>query len=146
MNEFASGRDRAFNRRRVSGARSPSSVLSGNNGAAVPMPPKIIVVRHGQAEHNVAADARGEIAYEDPQYRDARLTHTGALRYRGVQAPMIIKCCMLLQHYVSRVFGFDRWPPGIHTRHDQERSRRSPRAERLLRIFQRRHARFGVLL
>jgi len=43
--------------------------------------PQIIVVRHGQAEHNVAADALGEIAYEDPQYRDSRLTHTGAHMY-----------------------------------------------------------------
>lgn len=41
--------------------------------------PKIIVVRHGQAEHNVAFDAIGDAAYEDPLYRDSRLTHTGVL-------------------------------------------------------------------
>jgi broad specificity phosphatase PhoE len=40
--------------------------------------PQIIVVRHGQAEHNVAFEAVGEAAYLDAQYRDSKLTQLGA--------------------------------------------------------------------
>jgi broad specificity phosphatase PhoE len=38
---------------------------------------KLIFIRHGEAEHNVAAAKYGDIAYEDPQYQDAPLTGKG---------------------------------------------------------------------
>jgi hypothetical protein len=41
--------------------------------------PNIVVVRHGQAEHNVAFDAIGDTAYEDARYRDSILTHAGVM-------------------------------------------------------------------
>ena len=41
--------------------------------------PKIIFVRHGQAAHNVAFESLGSKAYEDPRYRDSKLTQTGML-------------------------------------------------------------------
>ena len=43
----------------------------------------IVLVRHGQAEHNVAFDSLGDAAYEDPQYQDSRLTPTGARPHRA---------------------------------------------------------------
>jgi hypothetical protein len=43
--------------------------------------PKIIFVRHGQAAHNVAFESLGSKAYEDPRYRDSKLTQTGTLAY-----------------------------------------------------------------
>jgi hypothetical protein len=50
------------------------------------MAPDIIVVRHGQAEHNVAFDAVGDTAYEDARYRDSKLTHAGALPLQSLSA------------------------------------------------------------
>lgn len=41
------------------------------------MAPIFIFVRHGQAEHNTAAERLGDSAYEDPAYQDARLTRLG---------------------------------------------------------------------
>ncbi len=41
------------------------------------MAPIFLFVRHGQAEHNTAAERMGDAAYEDPQYRDAHLTELG---------------------------------------------------------------------
>lgn len=41
------------------------------------MPPTFIFIRHGQAEHNVAAEQYGNSAYSDPYYRDAKLTDLG---------------------------------------------------------------------
>jgi broad specificity phosphatase PhoE len=41
------------------------------------MPPLFFFVRHGQAEHNTAAERMGDAAYEDFHYRDARLTELG---------------------------------------------------------------------
>lgn len=41
-------------------------------------PPKFIFVRHGEAEHNVAAHGpEGNAAYTNPKYKDAPLTPTG---------------------------------------------------------------------
>jgi hypothetical protein len=34
-------------------------------------------VRHGQADHNVAADRYGDYAYWDPVYTNAKLTEKG---------------------------------------------------------------------
>ena len=50
------------------------------------MAPDIIVVRHGQAEHNVAFDAVGDTAYEDARYRDSKLTHAGVLPLQCLRA------------------------------------------------------------
>jgi len=41
------------------------------------MPPTFVLVRHGEAEHNVGFREQGESAYENPAYRDARLTEEG---------------------------------------------------------------------
>lgn len=41
------------------------------------MPPTFILVRHGEAEHNVGFRAQGESAYENPIYRDSPLTEVG---------------------------------------------------------------------
>jgi probable phosphoglycerate mutase len=41
------------------------------------MPPKLIFVRHGEAEHNVGFHQRGEEAFLDPKYKDAALTEKG---------------------------------------------------------------------
>jgi broad specificity phosphatase PhoE len=41
------------------------------------MAPIFLFVRHGQAEHNTAAERFGDAAYEDPAYRDAALTELG---------------------------------------------------------------------
>ena len=41
------------------------------------MPPTFVIVRHGEAEHNVAFREQGESAYCNPAYRDARLTEEG---------------------------------------------------------------------
>lgn len=39
--------------------------------------PTILFLRHGEAEHNVAQRQHGDIAYEDPQWRDAALSSRG---------------------------------------------------------------------
>lgn len=45
--------------------------------------PKFIFVRHGEAEHNVAAHGpEGERAYENPAYKDAPLTAAGVEQAR----------------------------------------------------------------
>ena len=41
------------------------------------MPPLIIIVRHGEAEHNIAAREKGDDAYLDPAWKDARLSKLG---------------------------------------------------------------------
>jgi broad specificity phosphatase PhoE len=41
------------------------------------MPPTFVLLRHGEAEHNVGFRERGESAYEDPAYRDSALTEKG---------------------------------------------------------------------
>lgn len=41
------------------------------------MAPIFLFVRHGQAEHNTAAERVGDAAYEDPLYQDAHLTELG---------------------------------------------------------------------
>jgi broad specificity phosphatase PhoE len=46
------------------------------------MPIKIILVRHGEAEHNVAFHRDGESVFQDPQYADAPLTETGRTQAR----------------------------------------------------------------
>ena len=38
---------------------------------------KFILVRHGEATHNVGAETEGDSAYENPAYRDAALTVKG---------------------------------------------------------------------
>jgi len=38
---------------------------------------KFIVIRHGEATHNVGAEVEGDSAYENPAYRDASLTAKG---------------------------------------------------------------------
>jgi broad specificity phosphatase PhoE len=38
---------------------------------------KFIFMRHGEAEHNVAFKTDGEAAYQNPTYRDAKLTDRG---------------------------------------------------------------------
>lgn len=40
-------------------------------------PPIILFLRHGEADHNVAQRTDGDSAYEDPRWRDARLSHRG---------------------------------------------------------------------
>lgn len=47
------------------------------------MAPIFLFVRHGQAEHNTAAERLGDSAYEDPQYRDALLTEMGHVQARA---------------------------------------------------------------
>lgn len=47
-------------------------------------PPKFIFVRHGEAEHNVAAHGpEGDAAYTNPKYKDAPLTPTGIEQARA---------------------------------------------------------------
>jgi broad specificity phosphatase PhoE len=41
------------------------------------MTPKLIFIRHGEAEHNVAFHRDGESAFENPLYKDAHLTQKG---------------------------------------------------------------------
>lgn len=41
------------------------------------MPPTFVLLRHGEAEHNVGFREHGESAYENPAYRDSALTETG---------------------------------------------------------------------
>lgn len=41
------------------------------------MAPIFLFVRHGQAEHNTAAERLGDSAYEDRAYQDAQLTQLG---------------------------------------------------------------------
>lgn len=41
------------------------------------MPSTLIFLRHGQAEHNVAAEREGDIAYLKDEYRDAPMTALG---------------------------------------------------------------------
>jgi len=38
---------------------------------------KFIVIRHGEATHNVGAETEGDSAYDNPAYRDAALTAKG---------------------------------------------------------------------
>jgi hypothetical protein len=67
---------------------------TGNLAAQSTAMPKIIVVRHGQAEHNVAFDSIGSKAYEDPRYRDSRLTRLGmSLVYAVVKCVVMCNCC-----------------------------------------------------
>jgi broad specificity phosphatase PhoE len=47
------------------------------------MAPIFLFVRHGQAEHNTAAERMGDVAYEDERYRDARLTQLGHLQAKA---------------------------------------------------------------
>jgi broad specificity phosphatase PhoE len=49
-------------------------------------------IRHGEAEHNVAARIHGEAAYMDPAYRDAALTDLGHAQVEGTRL-------VLNQHY-----------------------------------------------
>lgn len=44
------------------------------------MAPRFLFVRHGQATHNTGAELYGDIAYEDPRFRDASLTERGRLQ------------------------------------------------------------------
>jgi broad specificity phosphatase PhoE len=46
------------------------------------MPPTFIFVRHGEANHNVAYHEKGEIAFLDPEHRDAPLTEKGIQQAR----------------------------------------------------------------
>ncbi len=47
-------------------------------------PPSFIFVRHGQAEHNVAAHGiEGDSAYRNPLYKDAALTQKGTAQARA---------------------------------------------------------------
>ncbi len=41
------------------------------------MPPTFVLLRHGEAEHNVGFREHGESAYMNPVYRDSALTETG---------------------------------------------------------------------
>jgi len=47
------------------------------------MAPLFFFVRHGQAEHNTAAERFGDSAYEDPLYKDALLTEMGHTQARA---------------------------------------------------------------
>ena len=38
---------------------------------------KFILIRHGEATHNVGAETEGDAAYENPAYRNSHLTEKG---------------------------------------------------------------------
>jgi len=42
-----------------------------------------LLIRHGQAEHNVGAETEGEAAYQNPAYRNSRLTAEGERQVRA---------------------------------------------------------------
>ena len=46
----------------------------------------IYLIRHGHAAHNEAADLQGEIAYEDPQWKDSQLTAKGRQQISEIPA------------------------------------------------------------
>jgi broad specificity phosphatase PhoE len=46
---------------------------------------EFVFIRHAQATHNVAAEIRGDSAYEDPTFRDAELTDEGHLQVSRVR-------------------------------------------------------------
>jgi broad specificity phosphatase PhoE len=48
------------------------------------MAPKIIFLRHAQAEHNVAFHTDGDSAFLNPAYKDAKLTEEGLKQARAV--------------------------------------------------------------
>ena len=46
---------------------------------------EFVFIRHAQATHNVAAEIYGQLAYMDPEHRDARLTDKGHLQTAKVR-------------------------------------------------------------
>jgi broad specificity phosphatase PhoE len=67
---------------------------------------EFVFIRHAQATHNVAAESRGESAYNDPAFRDAVLTDEGHLQtarvrrehgaeFAGILTPSVIYCSPL---------------------------------------------------
>ncbi len=52
---------------------APSTLRNSCSNESV----KFILIRHGEATHNLGAETEGDAAYENPAYRNSHLTEKG---------------------------------------------------------------------